>query len=507
MSPLLAALQRQAETRPSAPALIDGSSTLSYGALFERIATVAAVLFAERGTRCGLMLDNGIGWAAIDLAAGLAGTVLVPIPGFFSDRQLAHVIAVSGIELLITDDPARIERVEAPAIAERIAITETIGQRATCLRFDRTDAGAAARLPGATRKITFTSGTTGTPKGVCLSDAATDRVAASLLTASLGSPDDRHLCLLPLATLLENIAGIEVPVLAGAATTLLPLRQVGLIGSSSLDPFAMLAAIEKYAATTIVTVPQALAGLLMAIARNGRRPASLRLVAVGGAPLAASVLKQAEALGLPVYQGYGLSELASVAAFNGPAANKPGSVGRLLPHAELAFAADGEILLRGAVFEGYLGEDPMPRRADRFWPTGDLGHLDADGYLHLDGRKKNMFITAFGRNVSPEWIECELTAEPSIAQAAVFGEARPRNAAIIVPRGLPEAATITADIGKANERLPDYARVHRWLIAENAFSPANGMATANGRLRRDAILETYRTRLDRLYEEETADVL
>jgi long-subunit acyl-CoA synthetase (AMP-forming) len=269
----------------------------------------------------------------------------------------------------------------------------------------------------------------------------------------------------------------------------------------------MLAAIEKYAATTVVTVPQTLMGLLFAIAQTGRRPASLRLVAVGGAPIAPAMLAQAAALDLPVYQGYGLSELSSVVAFNGPGMNRAGSVGKPLPHAELRFAADGEILVKGAVFEGYQGGAAQDERTpDGFWPTGDLGHLDADGYLHLDGRKKNMFITAFGRNVAPEWIECELTATPSIAQAAVFGEGRAWNATVLVPRGAAPGATLEADISKVNDRLPDYARVRRWIVADSAFSPANGMATANGRLRRDAILACYRDRLNRLYEDDAAHV-
>jgi long-subunit acyl-CoA synthetase (AMP-forming) len=301
-----------------------------------------------------------------------------------------------------------------------------------------------------------------------------------------------------------------VPILAGATSAVPSLREVGLSGSSGLDPAAMLAAIEKFAATTVVTVPQTLMGLLSAVARTGRRPEKLRLVAVGGAPLAAETLAQAEALGLPVFQGYGLSELSSVVAFNGPGANRPGSVGRPLPHAALRFAADGEILVRGSVFEGYLGEtagDRTEASADGFWPTGDLGRLDPEGYLHLVGRKKNMFITSFGRNVAPEWVECELITHGAIAQAAVFGEARPWNAAIIVPRGVDvPAARIEADIRQVNDRLPDYARVHRWLVATEAFSPVNGMMTPNGRLRRERIFEAYRQELKRFYEDEAADV-
>jgi long-subunit acyl-CoA synthetase (AMP-forming) len=158
------------------------------------------------------------------------------------------------------------------------------------------------------------------------------------------------------------------------------------------------------------------------------------------------------------------------------------------------------------VCEGYIGGGEDARTEEGYWPTGDIGHLDADGFLHLDGRKKSMFITAFGRNLAPEWIESELTACPAIGQAAVFGEARPWNAAVLVPRNPALADALKADICKVNDSLPDYARVGRWIVADEAFSPMNGMATANGRLRRDAIFERYRARLDGLYAGEAVHV-
>jgi len=494
VSAVLDALRRNATERPGDIALIGGDSVLSYGALAERVLEVASTLLAGRARRCGILLDNGIGWVVCDLAARWARTPLVPIPTYFSPQQIAHVIAAAGIDMLITDRTST----GMGAVSQQ-DVSALIGQSAMCLRLSPP---RSTPLPGRTGKVTFTSGTTGLAKGICLSDAAMDRVAQALLDASRGSPEDRHLCLLPLATLLENTAGVDVPILAGAATAVPSLSEVGLGGSSQLDPQAMLAAIEKYAPTTIVTVPQTLAGLLFAVARSGRLPDRLRLIAVGGAPIAASVLEQAEALGLPVYQGYGLSELGSVVAFNQPGANRRGSVGRALPHVDLRFAPDGEVLVRGAVFEGYVGSGEAPQTSGGYWPTGDIGHLDQDGYLFLDGRKKNMFITAFGRNVAPEWVECALSASPAIAQAAVFGEARPWNAAVLVPRNGATTASLELDVRRVNDSLPDYARVTRWIVAEEAFAPSNGMATANGRLKRDAVFARYGAQLDRLYDEE-----
>jgi long-subunit acyl-CoA synthetase (AMP-forming) len=134
--------------------------------------------------------------------------------------------------------------------------------------------------------------------------------------------------------------------------------------------------------------------------------------------------------------------------------------------------------------------------------TGDLGHLDDAGFLHIDGRRKNVIITAFGRNVSPEWPEAELLAGPAIAQAAVFGEARAQLCAVVVPLGttVPDAV-LQAEVDAANRRLPDYARIGVWVRADAAFSVGNGQATANGRVQRAAVLAQYAAQLDAAYDQ------
>ncbi|MFY7948121.1 MAG: long-chain acyl-CoA synthetase, partial [Gemmatimonas sp.] len=143
------------------------------------------------------------------------------------------------------------------------------------------------------------------------------------------------------------------------------------------------------------------------------------------------LLERAAALDLPVYEGYGLSECASVVCLNRPGAQRPGSVGRVLPHTGVRISADGEVLVTGPRFLGYRGEGPPPAGP---YATGDLGAFDADGFLSLRGRRKAMYITAWGRNVSPEWIESELTQHPAIAQALAWGEGRTQAVALLVPR-------------------------------------------------------------------------
>jgi long-subunit acyl-CoA synthetase (AMP-forming) len=503
----LTALHHWAKLRRQAICLESDHVVLTFGELHKLVATAAARLAESGSRRLGLMLDNGAPWVIADLAARQAGITLVPIPGYFSKAQVAHVIAAAGVDLVITErSGALIDQLADfhPRVAGRLledsrfAQVELLGLAAQL---------PAPQIPAGGRKVTFTSGTTGTAKGVCLSDDGIDAVARSLLLATEGSDRDRHLSLLPLPVLLENIASIDVTLMAGAVLCVPSLHTVGLSGSSSLNIKSLLRAIEHFHPTSIVTVPQLLQGLMQAAAA-GWHPHGLRHVAVGGAPLARGTIAAARGLGLPVYEGYGLSECSSVVSLNSIADDRPDSVGKVLPHAAVRIAADGEVMVKGAICAGYLG-GAAPSLTDGFYPTGDLGHLDADGFLHLTGRKKNLFITAFGRNIAPEWIECELTAQPEIAQAAVFGEARPWNVALIQPRQLQGdwQAAIDHAIARVNATLPDYARIGNWLRLDEPFQPSNGLMTENGRLRRRQIEDLYGRRLQQLYQKDFLHVL
>jgi acyl-CoA synthetase (AMP-forming)/AMP-acid ligase II len=147
---------------------------------------------------------------------------------------------------------------------------------------------------------------------------------------------------------------------------------------------------------------------------------------------------------------------------------------------------------------GYLGEAPLS--ADTELATGDLGTIDADGHVRIHGRLRNTYITSFGRNVSPEWVEREIGAEAGIGQVLVHGEARPYAVALIVPsRPGADASLVDRAIATANMRLPEYARVCRWSWSPARFSAEEGLATGNGRLRRDAIVARYGWLIDSMY--------
>jgi long-subunit acyl-CoA synthetase (AMP-forming) len=489
VSSTIEALRHFAASTPQRMAARSASECLTYGALERQVREVARSLEAREIGVGAFAAGNGISWLIVDLAAQLAGTVLVPLPPFFSREQLVHALADSGADALLADPrlPA-LRDFEAPTLEPLPGLHDVAWCR---LRPNR-----EAPIPPGTAKISYTSGTTGKPKGVCLRQASMDTVADSLRRAVADLRITRHLCVLPLATLLENIAGAYAPLMNGAEIVLPGASETGLVGASQFDPARLVCSLEAYRAQSIILVPQLLAALVEALERGAPRPATLELVAVGGGRVSAALLERADRLGLPVYEGYGLTECASVVTLNTPAARRVGSVGRPLPHAEVTIDARGEIEVAGAAVSGYVGGS-VPRRL----ATGDLGHFDADGFLYVTGRRKNMFITSFGRNVSPEWVEAELCEEPAIAQAAVFGEARPWNVAVVVPARAAQREQLHAAVEAANRRLPDYARIGDWVVATKPFTSDNGLLTANGRNRRAAIWACHRLELDALYDQ------
>ncbi|MBL0418746.1 AMP-binding protein [Ramlibacter sp. AW1] len=459
-----------------------GAGGLSLGrqALDAQVGAFAQRLRDAKVRVLATLLDNSPGWIVADLAAARAGIVHVPLPAFFTPEQVRHALVVAGVDALLT----AAAHAGLPPAGRREPLT--LARQALSLR---RLPGGEVRIPPGTRKITFTSGTTGTPKGVCLDARAMHEVAQGLVRALAPLQLRRHLSALPYPVLLENVAGVLAPLAAGGACVALPLAQVGLAGSSAFDPALLQQAVESQGADSVIVLPQMLAAWTGWLCRGGRRaPDGLRFVAVGGAAVGDTLLRAARDRGIPAYEGYGLSEGASVQTLNLPGADRAGSAGTPLPHARVRIAADGEVEVAGSLFLGYIGE-PAPVPA--WWPTGDLGCLDAEGFLHVQGRKKNVLITSFGRNVSPEWVEGVLHEQAGIAQAVVYGEAQPALSAVLWVAPEVTDDVLRRCVDEANARLPDYARVTRFVRASLPFSAASGMATANGRPRRRAILDAH----------------
>ncbi|MEJ8849259.1 AMP-binding protein [Variovorax rhizosphaerae] len=466
---------------PCAIALDDGQRRWTFAELDRASASLAQRLRDQETRVLATLMDNTPAWVVADRAALQAGAVHVPLPSFFTPAQIAHALGSAGVDTLLLPPSLAARWPQAPATECAVA-----AQPLALLRLP----ARAVPMPLGTAKITFTSGTTGAPKGVCLGEAAMHRVALGLVQAMEPLDIRRHLCALPFAVLLENIAGVMAPLLRGATCVALPLGSLGLSGSSSFDAARFHETVVAQQPDSLILLPQMLRAWAGHLARSGQRaPSSLRLVAVGGAAVGEKLLLGARALGIPAHEGYGLSEGASVQTLNLPGHDRPGTAGRVLPHARLRVASDGEIEVAGSLFCGYLGGDAaMPT----WWPTGDLGRIDADGFLHLDGRKKHLLITAFGRNVSPEWVETALRSENAVAHAVVFGDAQPALSAVLWPvhADAPDAV-LNAAVDTANATLPDYARVRRWVRARAAFGAEAGTATANGRPQRAAILQLH----------------
>lgn len=444
---------------------------------------------ALRGRRVvASLLDNGAAFALLDEALRGAGVVHLPLPLFFTPAQREHALSAAGAELLVLPQAA------APAALPPFALG---GETLALLPLPH----APVALPPGTQTLTFTSGSTGAPKGVGLSAAALDAVRDGVVQALAPLGIERHLSALPYAVLLENLAGLAAARRQGATVLAQPLASLGLTGASQFDAARFDAVVRARAPHSLILLPQMLRAWVAHLCQQRLAPPrGLKMVAVGGAAVGAPLVEAALQLGLPVAEGYGLSEGASVQTLNLPGRQRPGSAGQALPHARLRIADDGEVWIGGPLFSGYLG-DPAP--VGDWWPSGDLGRLDAEGFLHLQGRKKHLLITAFGRNVSPEWVETALRSQPAIAQAAVFGDGQPALSAVLWPlqADTPDAA-LQAAVDAANAGLPDYARVQHWVCARAPFDAASGQATANGRPRREAIQALHADTLFRFTPED-----
>ncbi len=456
--------------------------------------TVAALAMRLSGHRVlAVLADNSPAWVMADLAALRAGTVHLPLPTFFSPTQMAHVLEQTGTEVVLTDQPERILALNL-GFAAGAPWNGLVWMQRPC---------PAVALPAGTAKISFTSGSTGTPKGACLS-AAGLMATAEGVAARLGDlPITQHMAVLPLALLLENTAGIYAPLLRGAEVHLPALQTLGWRGMAGFDPAALQQAVVAHRPHSLILVPELLKAWTLFLTATGQRaPADLAFVAVGGARVDPALMERARALGIPAYQGYGLTECGSVVCINRPGDDGPG-VGRPLPHVRLRIA-DQEVRIASPAFLGYVGDTAFSQStAAEDFATGDLGELDAHGHLLLSGRRKNLLITSFGRNISPEWVESVLLAQPAIAQAAVMGDARPWLSAVLVASPGATPAQLDAAVAQANSTLPDYARVGGW-IAGPPFTLHNGQATGNGRPLRSAIASHHDAALAALYEKKDA---
>lgn len=426
-----------------------------------------------------------------------------------------------------------------------------------------------ARLarPEDTVTIVYTSGTTGPPKGARLSHrnlAYVTRTVASLL--DLG-PADRSIVYLPLAHILQRYTiylGLHLGLQAWYSRDLKRLPELlGVVRPTVLA--AVPRVLEKIHARALATAEQGgparktvfdwamgVGGLASAAAREGRglRPfhqvqhrladrlvlrrireklgGSLRWVVSGGAPLAPSISEWFHAAGVLVMEGYGLTETSAPATTNLPDAFRFGTVGKPIPGTSVRIAEDGEVIVRGpGVFGGYWKDAAATGRAidaEGWFRTGDVGEIDADGYLRLTDRKKDILITAGGKNVPPANIEGLLKEHPLIGQALVAGDRKPYLVALItldpeeaplwakahaLPQDLAALAQeplvqkeVGAHVAATNARLARYETIKAWSLLSVPFTVDNGLLTPTMKVKRREILHQFGDVVDQLYRRE-----
>jgi long-chain acyl-CoA synthetase len=378
---------------------------LTYAMLSQQVSQCATEMLANQlhirpNDVVATMMDNSPAWIVMDLAALQAQLTHIPLPAYFTDAQLQHAIHDAGVSILLTDQPERFLILGGEVVA-KVALANRI---LTVLRFENMTAKQHPQVA----KITYTSGTTGQPKGVCLNAQAMFHVAQSICQLVEVGQADQHVCILPLATLLENVAGVYASLLGGATVHVLSSHSVGFTGSQfNVEKLAN--ALLRHEASTGILIPELLKALMHWVSKNIQTFPALKFLAVGGAHVAVDLLKQAQSLGLPVYEGYGLSESASVVTLNTPQANKLGSVGKPLPHIEMRLAEDGEIWIKGANYLGYTSQ-ALQTDDDGYVATGDIGRCDGAGYLYIKGSQKKYFhyvvwsqrLTRMGREYAVE---------------------------------------------------------------------------------------------------------
>jgi len=516
----------------------------------DALACGAALIDAgiKPGDRVGLLAENRLEWLIADMGILAAAAVNVPPHAPLTARQIHFQLNDAGVRWLFVSTSDQLAKVgeirgelrslegivvfedKAAAPAEKIFSWAAFlhrGRRALA----RLSGELARREAGLGRDdlatIMYTSGTTGNPKGVMLTHGNLLSNAVAALEVSNSAPDSIVLSWLPFSHIYarsvdhyQSLAGGFVVCLAESAETLIrDLEEIQPTHMSSVPRFY-----EKVLTAVAGPDPQETQKRLRYI--FGRR---IVWLSSGGAPLPRPIALVYEAAGLPLLQGYGLTESSPVISFNRKGHNKTGSVGLPLPGVEIAIAPDGEVLARGPnIMKGYWKNSEATAEAlkDGWLYTGDLGHIDADGYLTITGRKKELLILSNGKKVVPTFIEGLLLGEPCIDQAAVCGEGRNFLAALIVPhwenlrRALKESgvvldhepeetlarhpavnAMLRRRIDAALKDVSSSEQIKKFLVLPRAFTVAADELTVSLKLRRNVVLTKYAAQLEALYKD------
>lgn len=529
------------------------------------------------GERIAIALPNGPDWVCVDQAA--LGLGMIDVPLYVNDRpeNVAFLLAHSGARLLVVDTQAQWQAL-APALAA-VATLERV------IVLGPVESGSGVMLVSASQwlppgdhplrephhgpddlaTLVYTSGTTGRPKGVMLSHRNMVSVAHAALQRVPAYPQDVFLSFLPLAHLFERTAGYYLPMMAGA--TVAYARSVLQLAEDlqTVRPTALIA-VPRLFETIHARLQRELqrAGVLshsvfaLTIRIGGqmvryhqgrrRRPLGallwpwlsrhvasrlqarlggrLRIAVSGGAPLPPAIGRIFIGLGLPLLQGYGLTEASPVVSVNLLEDNEPASVGLPLPGVEVRLGEEDEILVRGpGIMQGYW-QNPSATAAaidgEGWLHTNDRGRIERAGHLYITGRLNEIIVLSNGEKVSPEDLEMAMRMDPWIEQCMVVGQGKPFLAALVVlargpwiefakahqlapddPASLSSAVLVRALLRRIDDQLgafPKYARIRRVDATREPWTPDNGFMTPTLKIRRKVLQQRYAAQIEALYD-------
>ena len=576
---------------PAFQTIVGGTlDATSYREALELVKAVVGgfdALGLERGDRVALLSDNRLEWALTDYGCLCSGVQLVPVYSTLTAAQAAFILEDSGARVLFVEDPEQLEKgLEACDECEhdvRVVAFEGDDLPGGALSWEAflekgrdamegTDDEAfrerALRAdPGDVATMIYTSGTTGPPKGVMLThDNLHSNVVACCDVLPVG-PDDQTLSFLPLAHVLQRMVDF---LFFRQGCAIAYARDIETVAEDLLlvKPTKVVSVPRLYEKVYQRVMDQSgIKGKLVAWARGvGERHAEARLAGrspgpllglqytlasalvfkkikdgvggrleffiSGGAPLSPEINKFFYAAGVTILEGYGLTETSPVTNVNVPEKIKIGTVGPPVPGTEVKIADDGEILVRGPqVMKGYFNRPEATAEAiteDGWFHTGDIGELDADGYLSITDRKKDLIVTAGGKNVAPQPIENRLTKNPFIDQAVMVGDGRKFVALLVVPafeklegwageqgvefsdrgeliRSDAVQERIEEEVFEELEDLSRYEQPKKIALLQEEFTVEGGALTPTQKVKRRVVEDRYDALINSFYLDENLE--
>jgi long-subunit acyl-CoA synthetase (AMP-forming) len=519
-----------------------------YRAAVRRCASGLAGLGLRPGDTLGLLLGNRPEFHLADAAAMTLGVTTCSFYPTAPEEELRYLVDDSRAGVLVCDggnlDRARELLRSCPGLRALVVVGaqgDGDGVRAfgDLLAAGDTAPPAYRARPEDILTVVYTSGTTGPPKGVELTHRTARATGQAFLERVPLATGSRLVSYLPMAHIAERCCSHYLPMVLGADVTCCPEPEQLFTLLPAVRPHwlfsvprlweklhtRLLAELDRApeefrrGALRALELGEALAGTsdreLLAeyqeLDESHLAPVrallgldAARFVHVGAAPVRGETMLFLRALGLPVGEIWGMTELCAVACVTVPGRHRMGWIGPPLPGVEVRTGPDGEVLVRGPVtMRGYRGKPRETAEAfdDQGWlRTGDLGELAPDGSLRITGRKKDLIVNAYGKNLAPARIEARIAAEePLIEQVCVIGDGRPYNVGLICAAEGTDTELIRGAVARANGRLSRPEQIKRFAVVEDAWTPQSGLVTPTLKLRRPKVQDHYRELVDVLY--------